>query len=138
MLNFLDDYCRTHGLEYDFLYLPMDFRKKDNLGYAFVNFTTSVAAQKFKDILQNYKWATFYCHGRRFTSNKVCDITWARVQGLEALIKRFRDSSFQCDRWDYLPVILNPPRNGYDPNPYPPVILGSLHQRAWDKTHSRD
>ncbi|KAL3641322.1 hypothetical protein CASFOL_016290 [Castilleja foliolosa] len=117
MLSFLDDYCKTHELEYDFLYLPMDFRKKDNLGYAFVNFTTSVAAQKFKDILQGYKWASFYCQGRLFTSKKVCVITWARIQGVtgvKALVERFKNSSFQCDRLDYLPVILDPPRNGCD------------------------
>ncbi|KAI3464459.1 hypothetical protein Pfo_021122 [Paulownia fortunei] len=130
MLKFLDDYCKAYSLEYDFLYLPMDFRKKNNLGYAFANFTTAGAAFKFKKILQNFKWEMVYTDGRPITSKKICEITWARVQGKEALIKKFEHSSFTCDRLDFLPVVLDPPRNGSDPNPSPPVILGTLHRPA--------
>ncbi|KAK6132370.1 hypothetical protein DH2020_033891 [Rehmannia glutinosa] len=133
MLKFLDDYCKEHSLEYDFLYLPMDFRKKDNLGYAFVNFTTAVMAMKFKKILQNYKWGLVYDEGRIFTSKKICDITWARIQGKKPLIERFQNSSFACDKLEFLPVVLDPPRNGSDPNPSPPVIIGTLHRQALRK-----
>ncbi|KAL6527561.1 hypothetical protein OROGR_016651 [Orobanche gracilis] len=129
MLEFLDNYCRAHLLEYDFMYLPMDFRKMDNLGYCFVNFTSGDAAHKFKKILQNYKWED------RFTSKKICEISWARIQGKEGLLKRFQDSTFACDRVDFLPVVLDPPRNGLDPKPAPPVILGKVHTRVSSKNY---
>ncbi|KAL6515586.1 hypothetical protein OROHE_018620 [Orobanche hederae] len=133
MLKFLDDYCKTYSLEYDFLYLPIDFSKEGNLGYAFVNFTTVYGALKFKKILQNFKWGIVHYEGRSFTSNKVCDVTWARIQGKKALIERFEKSSFACEKLDFLPVILDPPRNGSDPNPSPPVILGSLDRSTLRK-----
>ncbi|KAL3634744.1 hypothetical protein CASFOL_021798 [Castilleja foliolosa] len=125
MLEFLDSYCRSYSLEYDFMYLPMDFRRMDNLGYAFVNFTSGESAIKFKEILQSYKWNTFQTHsGKLLSSAKICEITWARIQGKERLVKRFKNSTFACDKLGFLPVILDPPRNGSDPAPAPPVVLG--------------
>ncbi|PIN19031.1 hypothetical protein CDL12_08290 [Handroanthus impetiginosus] len=126
MLKFLDEYCKEHHLEYDFLYLPMDFRKKDNLGYAFVNFTSAVAAMKFKEIVQNYKWGMVHGDRGPITSKKICETTWARIQGKEALVRRFKNSRFSCDEMEFLPVVLDPPRNGTDPNPPAPVTLGTL------------
>ncbi|XP_026379445.1 protein MEI2-like 6 [Papaver somniferum] len=46
-----DDHQDAILSEYDFLYLPMDFVRRANLGYAFVNFTTSVAAMRFYNSL---------------------------------------------------------------------------------------
>ncbi|GER40346.1 MEI2 C-terminal RRM only like 1 [Striga asiatica] len=120
MLEFLDGWCKTYSLEYDFLYLPMDFKKEDNLGYAFVNFTTADAAHRFKKILQKYKWNI----NKTINSQKICEITWARIQGKERLMQRFEDTPFACCREDFLPVLLDPPRNGSDPNPSLPVVVG--------------
>ncbi|KAL0326240.1 UNVERIFIED_CONTAM: protein terminal ear1 [Sesamum radiatum] len=177
MLKFLDDCCKSYSLEYDFLYLPMDFRKKGNLGYAFVNFTSAVAALGFSKTLHNYKWETALTDRGPITSKKICEVTWARIQvysfrvrlryackmnsairpsrgrsrqwlsdarvsgwnrcfsfGKEALIRRFKNSSFCCDRIDFLPVVLDPPRNGSDPNPCAPVVLGKLN---WPDARSK-
>ncbi|CAA0827863.1 MEI2 C-terminal RRM only like 1 [Striga hermonthica] len=112
MLKFLDEYCKAYHLEYDFFYLPMDFRKKDNLGYAFVNFTSPFSALTFKDALQDFKWQTVYDSGRPMSSKKICDVTWGRIQGQKALIEKFKDSRFKCDNPEFLPVVFNPPRNG--------------------------
>ncbi|KAL0360176.1 UNVERIFIED_CONTAM: protein terminal ear1 [Sesamum radiatum] len=136
MLKFLDDCCKSYSLEYDFLYLPMDFRKKGNLGYAFANFTSAVAALEFSKTLHNYKWETACTDRGPITSKKICEVTWARIQGKEALIRRFKNSSFCCERLDFLPVVLDPPRNGSDPNPCAPVVLGKLNRpAAWSKTY---
>ncbi|XP_026410288.1 protein MEI2-like 4 [Papaver somniferum] len=42
--------------EYDFLYLPIDFMNTRNLGYAFVNFTTCIAAMRFYKSFDNLSW----------------------------------------------------------------------------------
>jgi hypothetical protein len=71
----------------DFLYLPTDFKNNCNLGYAFLNFSNGKVAEKF---------AAQYNGSRlpRFPhSPKVLAVQCARVQGVEANVERFRDSS---------------------------------------------
>jgi RNA recognition motif-containing protein len=71
----------------DFLYLPTDFKNNCNLGYAFLNFSDGKVAEKF---------AAQYNGNRlpRFPhSPKVLAVQCARVQGVEANVERFRDSS---------------------------------------------
>ncbi|XP_012853338.1 PREDICTED: protein MEI2-like 7 [Erythranthe guttata] len=135
MLEFIDLYCNHYSLEYDFLYLPMDFRKRDNLGYCFVNFTSTAAAEKFKQVIHKYEWGTVQTGCGFITSNKVCETTWARIQGKQSLLKRFQASKFDCDKLDYLPVVLDPPRNGSDPIRAPPVVIGKLQKRAVSKMY---
>ncbi|CAL5385069.1 unnamed protein product [Camellia sinensis] len=124
LLAFLDNLCQEQNdkakseselvrFEYDFVYLPMDFWRGDNLGYAFVNFTTAMAATKVQGLLQNHKWAIFEdSFGVVRQSNKICEISWARIQGKEDLVKHFRNSNFVCSNLEYLPVVLSPPRDG--------------------------
>jgi len=71
---------------YDFLYLPIDFRSKSNMGYAFINFCTPEDAQRFAAAFTGYQeWG--------FNSIKVCEVTWSRpFQGLAAHIDRYRNS----------------------------------------------
>ncbi|KAL7086258.1 hypothetical protein ACP275_14G328400 [Erythranthe tilingii] len=135
MLEFIDLYCNQYSLEYDFLYLPMDFRKRDNLGYCFVNFTSAAAAEKFKQVIHKYEWGTVQTGCGLITSNKVCETTWARIQGKQSLLRRFQASKFDCDKLDYLPVVLDPPRNGLDPIRAPPVVIGRLQKRAVSKMY---
>ncbi|XP_010461369.1 PREDICTED: protein MEI2-like 7 [Camelina sativa] len=108
LLRILDNHCRKHNREssYDFLYLPMDFVKRANLGYAFVNFTASVAAERFRREFENFSWGNL---GYR----KVCEITMAKYQGKEELTKHFKDSMFTCHTDNYLPVVLSPPSDGF-------------------------
>ncbi|KAF4730843.1 hypothetical protein FOZ62_030014 [Perkinsus olseni] len=78
----------THGFSctYDFFYLPIDFRSEKNLGYAFVNFNTPQLAQAFKRDFHHKKL-------KSLTSRKVLEITYARLQGLQANIDLFRSSA---------------------------------------------
>lgn len=70
---------------YDFFYLPIDFRNRCNVGYAFINFTTGAIASKFKNHLHGYRLTGF-------NSQKICEVSYARVQGLKANIQHYRNS----------------------------------------------
>ena len=84
---------------YDFFYLPIDFKNRCNLGYAFVNFVRSSDALGFYEEFHKKKWSDF-------NSKKVCEITYARVQGKQALAEHFKNSKFPCDDPTCLPIIM--------------------------------
>lgn len=77
--------------KYDFVYLPIDFNSKCNVGYAFINFRQPADSVQFiKDF-----------HGQKtklvlpgFGSTKVCEVSYARVQGSEANMDNLRDDKF--------------------------------------------
>jgi len=57
---------------YDFLYLPIDFKNKCNMGYAFINFIDSIYIPEFFDQFDSQKWQIF-------NSEKICKITYGRI-----------------------------------------------------------
>lgn len=71
---------------YDFLYMPIDFRSRSALGYAFVNLTDLQAVQRF--------WAVFDGFSRwSLPTKKVSYITWCGPhQGFTAHVERYRNS----------------------------------------------
>ncbi|CAK9171715.1 unnamed protein product [Ilex paraguariensis] len=102
--------------------IPNQFRKDNNLGYAFVNFTSFHGARKFREILHNHKWGAVRSSKGVYESKKICEIRWARIQGKDELVRRFQNSSFACSTREYLPVVLSPPRNGSSPNTLPITV----------------
>eukprot|EP00437_Effrenium_voratum_P057592 CAMPEP_0181529022 /NCGR_PEP_ID=MMETSP1110-20121109/70843_1 /TAXON_ID=174948 /ORGANISM="Symbiodinium sp., Strain CCMP421" /LENGTH=348 /DNA_ID=CAMNT_0023659993 /DNA_START=118 /DNA_END=1163 /DNA_ORIENTATION=- len=72
--------------KYDFVYLPIDFQNKVNLGYCFVNLLSHQWALKFKEEFEGFKaWL--------FDSIKASEVSWAHPhQGLEEHIERYRNS----------------------------------------------
>merc|ERR550514_1685825 len=72
--------------QYDFLYLPVDFRKGANIGYAFVNGVEPAAARRIRDTLEGFdRWV--------LPSQKVCEVSWSHPQqGLWEHIERYRNS----------------------------------------------
>ncbi|XP_031273666.1 protein terminal ear1 homolog [Pistacia vera] len=110
------DPCRS---EYDFVYLPMDFGFRANLGYAFVNFTTPVAAVRFSTAFHQHEWLGQVPGVSR---KKICEITCAFIQGKGALKNHFERSKFPCHTNGYLPVVLSPPRDGS--NRSRPTLVG--------------
>ncbi|XP_009774293.1 protein MEI2-like 7 [Nicotiana sylvestris] len=124
-MRFIDHFCRENHWEYDFLYLPIDFGTENNLGYAFVNFTTRFAASGIGEVLKNFKWDGIKTPMGIFASKKICEVTWARIQGKEELVKHFSTSKFICDTDEYLPVVFSPPRNG-STSLTNPVAIGKL------------
>jgi len=84
LLGLLD--AQGFGGLYDFIYLPMDFSKQSNLGYAFVNLVTPQLALKlWKSMADFSNWS--------IPSAKICQVSWSQpIQGLEANIKRYQNS----------------------------------------------
>ncbi|KAG1363359.1 Protein terminal ear1 [Cocos nucifera] len=117
LLNMLDNHCIHCNEEigegkenepysaYDFVYLPIDFNNKCNVGYGFVNLTSPEAAFRLYKAFHKQPWEVF-------NSRKICQVTYARLQGLEALKEHFKNSKFACDNDEYMPVIFSPPRDG--------------------------
>ncbi|XP_057816679.2 protein terminal ear1 homolog [Cryptomeria japonica] len=115
LLKMLDSHCMLWNQciqnadetrsAYDFVYLPIDFKNKCNLGYAFVNFTSATATWKLYKEFHGHHWAIS-------NSKKICKVTYARLQGRSSLEEHFKKSSFECDTDDYLPLVFDPPRNG--------------------------
>ncbi|KAK7280941.1 hypothetical protein RIF29_08523 [Crotalaria pallida] len=132
LLNMLDNHC-IHCNEqigdgddqplssYDFVYLPIDFNNKCNVGYGFVNMTSPEATLRLYKAFHRQHWEVF-------NSRKICEVTYARVQGLEALKEHFKNSKFPCEMDHYMPVVFSPPRDGKKELTEPLPIVGTSNQ----------
>eukprot|EP00439_Symbiodinium_sp_Y106_P057841 s6688_g8.t1 len=92
---------------YDFVYLPIDFSSKCNVGYAFINFRTPGAAHRFHTEFHGTK--TKQCLPG-FSSSKVAEVSFARVQGRDQNMENLRDEKFMeklHDRPDWQPLFLD-------------------------------
>ncbi|KAF1957456.1 hypothetical protein CC80DRAFT_560752 [Byssothecium circinans] len=71
---------------FDFVYLRIDFRSCNNVGYAFVNFSDVSGMIAMLDQIEGQGWTGF-------KSSKCAEISYATIQGHEALVQKFRNSS---------------------------------------------
>ncbi|GMI83507.1 terminal EAR1-like 1 [Hibiscus trionum] len=137
LLNMLDNHC-IHCNEqivnagddqplssYDFVYLPIDFNNKCNVGYGFVNMTSPQTTWRLYKAFHNQHWEVF-------NSRKICEITYARIQGFQALKQHFRNSKFPCEMDEYLPVLFVPPRDGKQLTEPAPVVGENQQQQSVD------
>lgn len=85
----------------DFFYLPIDFRNKCNRGYAFVNFVDYHDILSFHETFNGKSW-------KIFKSEKICCITYARIQGKESMMKRFQNSALMEKDQAYRPLVFAP------------------------------
>ncbi|CAL0315513.1 unnamed protein product [Lupinus luteus] len=135
LLKILDEHCfelnktakdAAAYSKFDFLYLPMDFRrhaidkKLSNLGYAFVNFTSPTAAFKFYKRFNGFIWNVT-------TNRKTCEINAAQYQGVDALIRKFREKIFRCKRSDFLPFVFWEYRDGFNSQ----VVGTTVGKHVW-------
>ncbi|KAJ4989354.1 hypothetical protein SVAN01_05079 [Stagonosporopsis vannaccii] len=79
----LDEVCFG---TYDFLYLRIDFKSSCNVGYAFINFADAGGMIALIDRLERRTWTAY-------RSSKAAEISYATIQGREALVQKFRNSS---------------------------------------------
>lgn len=88
----------TNANTYDFLYLRIDFANKCNVGYAFISFIAPEYIITFAKSRSGTKW-------NRFNSEKICDISYANIQGKECLVEKFRNSSVMDQNPAYRPRV---------------------------------
>lgn len=94
----LEEVNIKHAGTYDFFYLPIDFKNKCNVGYCFVNFLDTSYIPAFVESFHGHRW-------RSFNSEKVCAVTFARIQGKQAMIARFQNSSLLEKDDEYKPLL---------------------------------
>lgn len=85
----------------DFFYLPIDFRNKCNRGYAFINFVDHADIVSFYDTYNGKHW-------KIFKSEKICCITYARIQGKDSMMKRFQNSALMEKDQEFRPLVFAP------------------------------
>ena len=79
---------RHHKGRYDFFYLPLDLNNGCNIGYAFINFVDPVYVVPFFEDMDNQSWDCF-------NSEKICQITFGRIQGKRHLMENVNKQSEQ-------------------------------------------
>jgi len=124
------------GSDVDFLYLPIDFRNKCNVGYAFLSFRTSEACTRFA-AQYHHRQATEKLPG--FKSKKICEVSEARCQGREENVRRLQTSQVMqqlVDRPDWLPLLFDVEGNVED-FPMPKSVKAKQAPAAVTKTSGR-
>ena len=116
---------------FDFFYAPLDFKSKNNLGYAFVNFhSVDIAKQFFR-----------HFDGRRIVSrpgwDKPLRVCWARVQGLEANIDHYRNSPVNEMPEEFKPMLFDENGDFLLFPPPDPVVVGGSELRSSNVANSR-
>ncbi|XP_047075204.1 protein MEI2-like 2 [Lolium rigidum] len=102
-----------HKGTYDFFYLPIDFKNKCNVGYAFINMISPVHIISFYQAFNGKKW-------EKFNSEKVASLAYGRIQGRNALISHFQNSSLMNEDKRCRPILFhsNGPETG-NQEPFP-------------------
>ncbi|XP_073129915.1 protein MEI2-like 4 [Henckelia pumila] len=102
-----------HRGTYDFIYLPIDFKNKCNVGYAFINMTDPSLIIPFYQTFNGKKW-------EKFNSEKVASLAYARIQGKAALIAHFQNSSLMNEDKRCRPILFHTEGpNAGDQVPFP-------------------
>ncbi|VVB17646.1 unnamed protein product [Arabis nemorensis] len=110
LLSAIDEHCKG---TYDFLYLPIDFKNKCNVGYAFINLIEPEKIVPFYKAFNGKKW-------EKFNSEKVATLTYARIQGKIALIAHFQNSSLMNEDKRCRPILFHTDGpNAGDQEPFP-------------------
>ncbi|XP_012572206.1 protein MEI2-like 1 isoform X2 [Cicer arietinum] len=110
LLVAIDEQCRG---TYDFLYLPIDFKNKCNVGYAFINMTDPGQIIPFHQAFHGKKW-------EKFNSEKVASLAYARIQGRSSLVAHFQNSSLMNEDKRCRPILFHTEGpNAGDMEPFP-------------------
>eukprot|EP01026_Neomeris_dumetosa_P066905 TRINITY_DN64_c4_g1_i4.p1 TRINITY_DN64_c4_g1~~TRINITY_DN64_c4_g1_i4.p1 ORF type:complete len:338 (+),score=46.88 TRINITY_DN64_c4_g1_i4:101-1114(+) len=110
---------------YDFLYLPIDFRNRCNVGYAFINMrNSSTDVPLLYSVFNGRRW-------ERFNSEKVAQVAYARIQGRSQLIQHFQNSSLMLEDESCRPMLF---RDNGEQEEFP--VGPNVRPRTGDTTSS--
>ncbi|XP_039026720.1 protein MEI2-like 4 [Hibiscus syriacus] len=121
------------GGTYDFIYLPIDFKNKCNVGYAFINMLEPSQVITFYQAFNGKKW-------EKFNSEKVASLAYARIQGKAALTAHFRNSTLMNEDKRCRPILFNTDGpNAGDQVPFPVgVIVRTRPGKARSANHEEN
>jgi len=100
--------------KYDFVYLPIDFKTRLSLAYAFINLIDAKEAKRFWKHFHGFSnWAV--------PSHKIASVDWSEFQGLARHIERYRSSPVMHEGVpdEYKPVLLTTSSTGTHRIPFP-------------------
>ncbi|KAI3719716.1 hypothetical protein L6452_20618 [Arctium lappa] len=107
----------NHSGTYDFLYLPIDFKNKCNVGYAFINMLSPMHIIPFYQVFNGKKW-------EKFNSEKVASLAYGRIQGKAALVTHFQNSSLMNEDKRCRPILFHSEGSeSFDQEPQPSSSL---------------
>lgn len=121
----LDEVNVHHKGTYDFFYLPIDFKNRCNVGYCFINFLEPKFIAPFVEEFNGQRW-------KSFNSEKICAVTFARIQGKTAMIQRFQNSSLLDKDDEYKPLLFY--SSGPDKGKQEPFPAASKRSGLGDST----
>ncbi|XAR52794.1 hypothetical protein NMG60_11021069 [Bertholletia excelsa] len=108
----------NHRGTYDFLYLPIDFKNKCNVGYAFINMLSPSHIIPFYEEFNGKKW-------EKFNSEKIASLAYARIQGKAALVLHFQNSSLMNEDKRCRPILFQ--SEGQDSVDQEPILSSNLN-----------
>lgn len=114
---------------FDFMYLPIDFKNKCNVGYGFINFRTQDACEYF---VQMFHGVDVRKCLPGLNSKKIVEVTPARVQGLSENVRRLRNSPVMnqlIDHPEWMPLLFNE-AGSEEPFPSPDQPLPPVKPRG--------
>ncbi|XP_041994424.1 protein MEI2-like 5 isoform X2 [Salvia splendens] len=97
LLATIDEHCKG---TYDFLYLPIDFQNKCNIGYAFINLLSPLNIIPFYEAFNGKRW-------EKFNSEKVAYLAYARIQGKAALVAHFKHTTLMNEDKHCRPILFD-------------------------------
>ncbi|GKV45554.1 hypothetical protein SLEP1_g52623 [Rubroshorea leprosula] len=97
LLAAINEHCQG---SYDFIYLPIDFKNKCNVGYAFINMIDPQQIIPFHKAFNGKKW-------EKFNSEKAALLAYARIQEKAALIAHFQNSSLMNEDKQCRPIFFS-------------------------------
>ncbi|KAF8077377.1 hypothetical protein N665_1043s0022 [Sinapis alba] len=129
-----------HKGDYDFLCLPIEFKNKCNMGYAFVNMVSPLHIVPFQQTFNGKIW-------EKFNSGKLASLAYAEIQGKSALASYMqKNPSPMKDEKHLFPQVSHHNNDGQDSNddqveqeqPFSSIWNITTPDPDWSYTNSRE